>query len=172
MDRRQFLATAAVGTAACARHRESPWRALTLDQAATLEAWCDCLIPEDADAGASRAGVVRYIDTQLTGRFKRYRKTYATALAALDSAAQRARGERFAALPFDQRTKLLTEFERGEHRRAFDLILDHTLQGFYGNPRHGGNAGFVSWTMLGVPPAPIRGRLQYIIPASAGKEKG
>jgi hypothetical protein len=37
------------------------------------------------------------------------------------------------------------------------------MQGFYGNPRHGGNADFASWRMMGVPPAPVRGRLQYSI---------
>lgn len=161
-----------MATTACSRRPESPWRFLSDEQAATLEAWCDCLIPEDADPGAKRAGAVRYIDTQLAGRFRRYRKTYATVLAALDSASQSAHGMRFAALAFEQRTALLAKFEKGEHRRAFDLVLDHTLQGFYGNPRHGGNAGFVSWTMLGVPPAPVRGRLRYIIPAASGKERG
>ncbi|MGA2593406.1 MAG: gluconate 2-dehydrogenase subunit 3 family protein [Bryobacteraceae bacterium] len=157
------MVTAALGTAACSRRPQSPWRALTEDEAATLEAWCECLIPEDADSGAKGACVVRFIDTQLTKKYKRHRKTYATVLVALDSASQRARGLRFAALPFEQRTALLAGFEKGEHRRAFDLVLDHTLQGFYGNPRHGGNAGFVSWRMLGVAPAPVRGRLQYVI---------
>jgi hypothetical protein len=30
------------------------------------------------------------------------------------------------------------------------MILDHTKQGFYGHPIHGGNAGYVSWRMFGV----------------------
>ncbi len=169
MNRRTFIATAAVGTAACSRRPQSPWRALTDDEAATLEAWCECLIPEDSDPGAKGAGVVHFIDTQLTQKYKRHQKTYATVLAALDSASKRTRGLRFAALSFEQRTVLLTEFEKGEHRRAFDLVLDHTMQGFYGNPRHGGNAGFVSWRMLGVPPAPLRGRQQNTI---AGEDTG
>jgi gluconate 2-dehydrogenase gamma chain len=35
------------------------------------------------------------------------------------------------------------------------------MQGFYGDPRHGGNREGVSWKMLGLPYPPIRGRLRY-----------
>jgi len=38
-------------------------------------------------------------------------------------------------------------------------LRDHTMMGFYGDPRHGGNKDRVSWKMLGVPDPPIRGRL-------------
>ena len=41
----------------------------------------------------------------------------------------------------------------------FALLRDHTMMGFYGDPRHGGNKDRVSWRMLGVPDPPIRGRL-------------
>jgi gluconate 2-dehydrogenase gamma chain len=41
------------------------------------------------------------------------------------------------------------------------LILAHTRQGFYGDPRHGGNRNRVSWKMIGVPFPPIRGREHY-----------
>jgi gluconate 2-dehydrogenase gamma chain len=34
------------------------------------------------------------------------------------------------------------------------------MQGFYGDPRHGGNREGVSWKMLGLPYPPIRGRQQ------------
>ena len=33
----------------------------------------------------------------------------------------------------------------------FDLLLTHTRQGFYGDPRHGGNRDLVSWKMVGLP---------------------
>jgi gluconate 2-dehydrogenase gamma chain len=158
MNRRKFLVTAAAGATGCSRRAQPPWRALTMEEAATLEAWCDCLIPEDADPGAKSARVVRFIDTQLTKKYKRYRKTYSGVLAALNAAARRTHQADFAALPFAERTALLAEFEKGQHAKAFDMVLDHAMQGFYGNPRHGGNAGFVSWHMLGVPPAPVRGQ--------------
>jgi len=40
-------------------------------------------------------------------------------------------------------------------------VVSHTMQGYYGDPRHGGNRDAVSWTMLGVPASPIRGRAKY-----------
>jgi gluconate 2-dehydrogenase gamma chain len=42
----------------------------------------------------------------------------------------------------------------------FQLAVDHSMQGFYGDPRHGGNRDGVSWKMLGVPYPPVRGRLR------------
>ena len=110
LNRRKFLATAAAaGAAACSRTQNSPWRALTDDEARTLNAWCECLIPEDSDPGAKRAGVVRYIDIQLTKKFKRHRKLYAQAVVTLDLQARRSYSQEFAALPLEQRTALLQE---------------------------------------------------------------
>jgi gluconate 2-dehydrogenase gamma chain len=143
---------------------------LTADEAATLEAWCECLIPEDADPGAKRAGVVRYIDIQLTRKFKRHRKAYSQAISAIEEMARKRHGAPFATLPFEDRTALLAAYEKGENRKAFNMVLDHTLQGYFGSPRHGGNKDYASWRMLGVPPMPVRGRLQYSLqdPASKG----
>src|SRR5664279_2098736 len=89
LNRRKFLATAAAaGAVACTGRPESPWRALSDHEATTLEAWCECLIPEDEDPGAKRAGVVNYIDIQLTRKFKRHRKAYAQAITALNALAR------------------------------------------------------------------------------------
>ena len=43
----------------------------------------------------------------------------------------------------------------------FDLVVAHTMQGFYGDPRHGGNRDAASWTMLGLAFPPVRGRAHY-----------
>ncbi len=50
--------------------------------------------------------------------------------------------------------------------RFFRRLRDHTMMGFYGDPRHGGNRDRVAWRMLGVPDPPIRGRL-HETPATA-----
>lgn len=114
--------------------------------------------------------MVRYIDIQLTRLYKRHRKAYTRAIAALDALAYSRHGSGFAALPFDERTLLLAVFEKGENSKAFNMVLDHTLQGYFGSPRHGGNKNYASWRMLGVPPMPVRGRLQYSLedPQSRG----
>lgn len=141
---------------------------MTAEEAHTLEAWCECLIPEDADPGARRAGAVRYIDIQLTRKFKRHRKAYTQAIAALDGLARQRHRTTFAALSFEDRTALLTAFEKS-NGKAFDMVLDHTLQGYLGSPRHGGNRDYASWRMVGVPPMPVRGRLQYSLEEAASR---
>ena len=114
--------------------------------------------------------MVRYIDIQLTKKFKRHRKAYAQAISALDALARARYSAPFATLPLDQQTLTLAAFEKGENSKAFNMVLDHTLQGYFGNPRHGGNKDYASWRMLGVPPMPVRGRLQYSLvdPSSKG----
>lgn len=167
MKRRRFFFVAAgtLGLSGCAGRPAAPWRALLPKEAATLEAWCDALIPDtDGTPGAREARAARYIDIQLTRRFKKFRPQYRQALAAMDRMA----GGRFAAMSLDERAALLAKVEKGEGDKAhwgsdggravFNLILQHTLQGFYGNPRHGGNYDYASWRMLGIPIVPVRGR--------------
>ncbi len=48
-----------------------------------------------------------------------------------------------------------------QNRWFFDLVRGHTLEGYYGSPRHGGNRDAVSWRMLGLAEPPVRGRAQY-----------
>jgi gluconate 2-dehydrogenase gamma chain len=48
-----------------------------------------------------------------------------------------------------------------EARPFFDLARAHTLHGYYGTPRHGGNRDAVSWRMLGLCEPPLLGRAQY-----------
>jgi gluconate 2-dehydrogenase gamma chain len=107
--------------------------------------------------------VVHYIDVQLTLRYKRHRKDYREAIAALDALARKEHGRAFAGLDPGAQTRLLTRFESGPHRGAFNMVLNHAMQGFYGNPRHGGNRDYASWRMMGVPTVPVRGRLHYTL---------
>jgi gluconate 2-dehydrogenase gamma chain len=60
-----MAATAAAGTGVACSRNQSPWRFLTVDDARTLAAISDQIIPPDQDFGASWAGVVNYIDRQL-----------------------------------------------------------------------------------------------------------
>jgi gluconate 2-dehydrogenase gamma chain len=163
LQRRQFLqaaaAAAAAGTISCGG-RTRLWRRFSVDEAVTVAAIADRIIPSDQDPGASAADAVNYIDRQLGGPLKKYRRAYREGLRAIDQASQSQFGKRFAALAAAQQDTLLAAMEA---RRApfFELIRDHTMQGFYGDPRHGGNREYASWVMLGVPPAPIRGRQLY-----------
>lgn len=80
LRRRKFLgvlaAGGACGSAMVYRDRASGWRFFTEEEARTVDAICEQLIPADADPGAHEAGVVNYIDIQLTKHFKRYSNAY------------------------------------------------------------------------------------------------
>lgn len=165
MDRRRFLGAAAgaaaSATAGCGLSRAS-WRSLTAEEARTLEAVCECLIPADRDPGATQAGVVTYIDRQLHRKFRPHLPIYREGLHEAD---RRAGGD-FAAAPKERQVAVLQAMETDPQTKAFfNLVAAHAMQGFYGNPRHGGNRDFVSWKMLGVSVTPLRGRNHYEFPA-------
>jgi gluconate 2-dehydrogenase gamma chain len=115
--------------------------------------------------------VVNFIDLQLMGPYKRYRASYRQGIRGVEQASLEMFGNRFTELSPERQDDVLKELEGGgaageawkdlSSRDFFALILSHTMQGFYGDPRHGGNRERVSWKMLGLPYPPIRGRLHY-----------
>lgn len=175
LSRRQFLqiginAAAAAGVS-CNRPLLNPWRFLTVDEARTLAAICDQLIPPDHDPGADWARVVNYIDAQLCGPYLRWQPTYREGLAFLDRSSRTQFGQPFAAIRAEQQVRFLRTMEAGEFFPAdwnhiapsafFDLLRNHTMQGYYGDPRHGGNREHASWKMVGLSYPQIRGRQHY-----------
>jgi len=176
LSRRKFLQAAMVAAAAagsslgCAAGR-SPWRFLSVDEARTLAAICDQIIPLDEDPGAAWAGVVNYIDRQLCGPLRHLRDSYRQGITAVDTSSRVLYGASFVALAEGKQVELLGLMEQGQAPREawkqisssefFALLVDQTMQGFYGDPRHGGNREGTSWKMLGMPYPPIRGRLHY-----------
>lgn len=167
-----MVATAAASAASVScGGSQHPWRFLSGGEALTLSAVSERIIPIDQDAGAAAAGVVAYIDRQLNGPYRRFRKIYRQGLIAIDSASTERFSRRFAELTAEQADQLLGELEAGklppviwvpaQAKTFFNLVVAHTMQGFYGDPRHGGNTDAVSWRMLGVPTVPIRGRWKY-----------
>jgi gluconate 2-dehydrogenase gamma chain len=156
LERRTFLhaaGTAALaGAAAGCGASKSPWRFFTAEEARSLEAICEAIIPADRDPGAAAAGVVHYIDRQLMGKFREHRKPYRAGIAA---------GDRIAGGRAVDAAVIRDIEHAAETRAFFDLVVAHTMQGFYGNPRHGGNREFVSWRMLRIPISPVRGRNRY-----------
>jgi gluconate 2-dehydrogenase gamma chain len=155
----------AAGTAISCGGKLSSWRFFTDDEARTVEAITAQLIPADGDPGAKEAGVVNYIDIQLSKRFKKHRATYRRGLESVDDASRAAFGKRFVELNGDQQVQVLNTIEERD-KVFFSLILNHTRQGFYGDPRHGGNRGMASWKMVGLGTPPIRGRQHYDTPGA------
>jgi gluconate 2-dehydrogenase gamma chain len=167
LRRRGFLriagtASACGALASCGRG-SSPWRFLTAAEGRTLEAICEQIIPSDQTPGAAWAGVVNFIDRQLMGPYRRQQSTYRSGLKAIDEVAINKFGKEFVALDSQMQTAVLRTLTGGE-KRFFSTVIVHTMQGYYGDPRHGGNRDAVSWRMLGVPVIPIRGRNRYELP--------
>jgi len=175
LNRRAFLqaalaATAAAGTGVACGKNGTPWRFLSIDEARCLASICDQIIPPDQDAGAAWAGVVNYIDRQLCGPYENLRATYRLGLAAVDKTSRASHTKVFAELDATQQMELLHTLEQGKSQAEiwkdvspsefFGYVVDHTMQGFYGDPRHGGNREGVSWKMVGLEYPPIRGRIR------------
>jgi gluconate 2-dehydrogenase gamma chain len=180
VDRRGFLKTGAAAaeatTAACGGPT-SRWRVLTEDEAKTLAAACDQIVPPDQDPGAAEAGAVDFIDRQLATRQKEALAAWRGGIRGLEASARRRHGRPFAELPFEAQTALLKDVEEGavaaadwtgvEPAAFFRMLRQHTMMGFYGDPRHGGNRDRVAWRMLGLKDPPIRGRLHEAPPPPA-----
>lgn len=168
------LAGVAVGAGSTAllgrlgRGNPSPYRFFTEAEAALLIEICEQLIPGDDTPGATEAGVIHYIDRQLCGVFKRHQATYRRGLESFHQTCLQEHGQPFPALPADKKIAALQAIEAGRGPKDlwakpspqafFNLVLAHTMQGFYGSPRHGGNRGYASYRMLGLDYPPVVGR--------------
>jgi len=147
---------------------ESSHRFFTAAEAATVNALCDRIIPADGDPGAAWAGVVEFIDRKLVGYHRRFQSLYRRGLQGVNESAQALFQRPFTDLTVAQQDELLHRLEQNQAPGAtwsrvsaadfFNRLVDHTLQGFYGGPRHGGNRDEVSWHMLGLPTPIVRSR--------------
>jgi len=105
-----------------------------------LEAIADRLIPPDEHGpGAVQAGAVTYIERALQGPYAHHAAAYADGVAALEG---------FADLPPAAQDARLRELEGTPF---FELVRAHVLEGMFGDPSHGGNAGGAGWRLLGYP---------------------
>jgi gluconate 2-dehydrogenase gamma chain len=142
-----------------------PLRFFTEQEAKVIVAACERIFPADESTpGATQAGAMVYIDRQLAGPYgtDKYRytqppfvesvpehgyqgpetpqQTYRAGVAtlgadflALDGAAQ------------DARLKAI------ERTRFFQLLRQHTIEGVFCDPMHGGNVDLIGWQLIGYP---------------------
>lgn len=164
LTRRQFVAVGAMGGAAaaigCTTHHKGGWEFLSDDQARTLTVLCDQIVPADAFSSASQAGVLNYIDRQLARAYRRHRDAYRDGLLHAEEMSRKRFGRELSALSSEQQFEVVGLIEQ-QDPTFFSLLRNHTMQGYYGSPRHGGNRDAVSWRMLGQDEPPVRGRAQY-----------
>jgi gluconate 2-dehydrogenase gamma chain len=163
VNRRELLVGGAAAGAAlmsgCFSRRTS-WEFFTEAEARTLAAVCDQIIPADDYPGASQAGVLHFIDRQLVRHYEPHQKAYREGLKLADQLSKSRFGADLAGISSPHQLEIAVHLER-KSPAFFELVRSHTLQGYYGSPRHGGNRDAVSWRMLGLAEPPLRGRAQY-----------
>ena len=165
LTRRQFVAAGAAGSVAAAvgckaLMQRGDGEFLSDAQAATLGALCDQIVPADDYPSATQAGVLTYIDRQLVRHFRRYQHAYAQGLKQAEDLCRKRFGRGLVQATPGEQFQVASALEQ-QAPEFFDLVRNHTLQGYYGAPRHGGNRDAVSWRMLGLDVPPLRGRAQY-----------
>ena len=165
LTRRRFVAGGALGGATIAAGcrpagLRGSWEALTDAEAGTLAVLCDQIVPADEFSGAMQAGVLNYIDQQLARHYRRHRDEYRDGLSAADTLSRERFGHGLVDASSAQQMQVAATLEK-QKSAFFELVRRHTLEGFYGSPRHGGNRDAASWRMLGLAEPPLRGRAQY-----------
>ena len=142
-----------------------PLRFFTEAEALIVAAAVARIFPsDDSGPGAKEAGVVIYIDRQLAGPYGRDAHRYTKGPFEEDAAPEF--GYQGKAAPreiYRQGLQGLKGLEarspadQDEALRAietstfFGLLRQHTIEGMFCDPAHGGNAGMVGWQMVGFP---------------------
>ena len=132
---------------------------LTAPESRILEAIIARLIPSDENGpGALEAGAARYIDRALADALASSRAIYTAGLAALDAYARESAGQAFTELGAGEQDSVLEDLEQNlaggftpDAATFFNLVLNHTLEGTFGDPAYGGNRDFIGWEMIGYP---------------------
>ena len=128
---------------------------------ATITAAVERIIPsDDGLPGAREARTIDFVVGELDGAPARVAALVELALAleeaaeAGDAPAPAAAGSGrpggFAGLTGEQQDAILLAVE-ADGSPALAWLVETTMEGFYGDPRHGGNVGGVSWEALGFP---------------------
>lgn len=151
LSRREWLLASACWTELLSAQTPS-FRYLNQAGAADIEAIAETILPADGKPGAKEAGVIWFIDRVLAGHDKALQPLYSDGLR---HTRQRRKAlfpasASIAALSTEQRTALLRDIESTDFFRA---VRRHTVLGFFGHPRHGGNRNGASAKVLGYEPA-------------------
>ncbi len=176
LSRREFMVGVGLGsgmwlTGCVPQAQRRTWRTLTESEVRLLEGITEQIIPTDQDPGAKEAGCVNFIDKQLVGFYRHYRNIYRKGLIGIDQTSLSLYGQPFLKITWEEQTQVLKALESGQAkgsiwqdvscREFFRLVRDHTMQGFYGSPRHGGNKDYISYRMMGLDYPQIVGQNRY-----------
>jgi gluconate 2-dehydrogenase gamma chain len=159
------VAGKALAANAQAHATKVPMRFLTGPEGKVIVAACERIFPADESGpGAIQANVVVYIDHQLAGPYgtDKHRYLQPPFVQSIPEhgyqgqenpqqiyrAGIKTLGTDFAGLEGPQQDERLA---RQERTLFFQLLRQHTLEGMFCDPMHGGNAGMVGWQLIGYP---------------------
>ena len=165
IKRRDFLKSTALAVTGMllypiSAHADGGFRFLSEESRGCLIALCEQIIPRDNDPGATDAGVIHYIEKQVSTIFESDTTKYLHGLKSLQALSKREMGQSFETLESQAQISIMEKMERGQlpdedwpkisASAFFNLVLKHTMQAFYGSPIHGGNKDYASFRMLGL----------------------
>jgi gluconate 2-dehydrogenase gamma chain len=141
-----------------------PLRFFTESEALIVEAVTSRIFPADATGpGAKEAGVVIYVDRQLAGPYGRDRYRYTQSPFEEGGPEFGYQGKANPQETYREGLKNLQDFDKlsPEHQderlkqiessHFFSLLRQHTIEGMFCDPMHGGNADLVGWKLTGFP---------------------
>ncbi len=141
-----------------------PLKFFTEEQAHIVAAATSRIFPTDASGpGANEAGVTLYIDRQLAGPYGRDRYRFTQAPFEQGTPTQGYQGAANPREIYREGLKLLTGLtkltpEEQDNRLRlieaspfFLLLRQHTLEGMFCDPMHGGNRDLIGWQLIGFP---------------------
>jgi gluconate 2-dehydrogenase gamma chain len=142
-----------------------PLRFFTTAEALVVAAASARIFPSDESGpGADEAGVVIYIDRQLAGPYGRDRYRYTQPPFEVGVPEQGYQGRANPRQIYRNGIKLLdpgfgnlkpdaqdAALRKIEGTTFFRLLRQHTVEGMFCDPLHGGNAGMIGWQLIGFP---------------------
>jgi len=136
----------------------SEYRVFNSSEADCLISLCEQIIPADHDPGATDAGVIHFIDKLLYERFPELLSIYQQGIAGLNASCNELFQCPFTSLTIERQIEIMKLMEANQlpekHWQVikpaafFNQVIQNTMQGFYGSPRHGGNKNYMSYRML------------------------
>ena len=140
--------------------KNEAFTALSLEEAATLDALFEQLFPADEKGpGASSIGVINYLDRALSGPYARHLETYRLGVYALDAESEARFSKRFVDADSKQQQELIAALENNsassfkavEAKALFELARSHLQEGLFADPIYGGNRDKSGWRVMGHP---------------------
>jgi gluconate 2-dehydrogenase gamma chain len=142
-----------------------PLRFFTEHEAKVIMSACERIFPADESGpGATQAGAMVYIDRQLAGPYgiDKYRYTQPPFVESVPGHGYQGKenpqetyragiqklGTDFVELAGAKQDERLKGMEKSYF---FQLLRQHTIEGMFCDPMHGGNADLIGWQMLGYP---------------------